>query len=128
MSAQTINILAVDDDLVTLELLSVVLEEYTTGQVWAFPKSTAALKALENQGDSIDLVVSDLMMPEKDGLDVLAAFRAVHPDGLFLMLTANATRETVIKARQQGANAFIAKPFVTDDLIKKLDELVASKN
>ncbi|MGB2426046.1 MAG: hypothetical protein ACPH9N_00025 [Alteromonas sp.] len=44
------------------------------------------------------------------------------------MLTANATRDTVIKARQQGANAFIARPFATEDLVNKLDELVATKN
>lgn len=83
MNTNTLNILAVHDDIVTLELLSVAIEEYTNGQVWAFQKSTAARKPIENQGSSIDLVVSDLMMPKKDGLDVLSAFRAVHPEGSF---------------------------------------------
>lgn len=128
MSTQPINILAVDDDRVTLELLSLVLEEYTTGEVLTFSKSTDAISAIKERGNSLDLVISDMVMPEKNGLDVLAAYRKVNKQSPFLMLTANATRDTVLSARKLGANAFVAKPFATHDLLDKMDSILSTHN
>ena len=126
MSSQPINILAVDDDRVTLELLSLVLEEYTTGEVLTFSDSTEAISTIKARGDSLDLVISDMVMPDKNGLDVLAAYRKVNKLSPFLMLTANATRDTVLSARKLGANAFVAKPFATHDLLDKMDAILSN--
>ncbi|MBT0585268.1 response regulator [Alteromonas oceanisediminis] len=122
---KNINILVVDDDVVTLELVTLVLADYTEGQVHTFTKSTDAIRAIEEAGAfEYQLVISDLMMPEKDGLDVLAALNGAVLDAKFLMLTGNATREKVLEARKLGADAFIAKPFATQDLLDKLDDIV----
>ena len=120
-----INVLVVDDDEITLELVSLVLEEYTNGEVHSFSKSTEAIKALTDAEQGFyDLVISDLVMPEKNGLDVLVSARKSIPNVPFLMLTATATRDIVLKARKLGANGFMAKPFSTNDLLDKLDSLL----
>lgn len=128
MSAHSLNILAVDDDRVTLELLSLVLEEYTEGEVLTYDDSQVAIETIEQRGQDIHLVISDMVMPGKTGLDVLQAFRKEQQQAPFLMLTANATREIVLDARKLGANAFLTKPFATNDLLDKLDSLVIPAN
>lgn len=128
MSTQSLNILAVDDDRVTLELLSLVLEEYTDGEVLTFDDSQAAIEAIQQRGGDIHLVISDMVMPVKTGLDVLKAYRKEQQQAPFLMLTANATRQIVLDARKLGASAFLTKPFATNDLLDKLDSIVNPTN
>lgn len=121
----TINILVVDDDVITLELVSLVLEDYTTGNVDSFSKSTDAISELTAaKSNHYGLIISDLVMPDKNGLDVLATVRKLDKKVPFLMLTANATRDIVIKARKLGTDGFMAKPFATNDLLDKLDTLL----
>lgn len=121
----TINILVVDDDVITLELITLVLEEYTSGEVDSFSKSTDALNSLSvAKSGHYGLIISDLVMPEKTGLDVLTTVRKLDKSVPFLMLTANVTKDTVLKARKLGADGFMAKPFATNDLLDKLDTLL----
>ena len=120
-----IDVLVVDDDEITLELVALVLEEYTSGTVDSFSNSSEAIDVLQKaDGRQYSLVVSDLVMPEKNGLDVLVAARKAIPNVPFLMLTANATRDIVLKARKLGASGFMAKPFATNDLLDKIDTIV----
>ncbi|WP_100643837.1 response regulator [Alteromonas facilis] len=123
MSKRNLNILAVDDDRVTLELLTLMLDEYTSGQIVAFENSREALLDLTEGETKFDLVISDLMMPDVTGLELLGAFRLRDVQTPFIMLTANATRESVLEARNLGATAFIAKPFTAHDLLDKLDSI-----
>ena len=120
-----INILVVDDDVITLELVTLVLEEYTTGNVDSFSISTEAIDVLTKaETGHYGLVISDLVMPDKNGLDVLKIVRKLNKKVPFLMLTANATRDTVLNARKLGASGFMAIPFATNDLLDKLDTLL----
>jgi DNA-binding NtrC family response regulator len=128
MSTQSLNILAVDDDRVTLELLTLVLEEYTDGEVLTFDDSQAAIEAIQQRRGDIHLVTSDMVMPVKTGLDVLKAYRNEQQQAPFLMVTANATREIVLDACKLGANGFLTKPFATNDLLDKLDNIVNPTN
>lgn len=66
-----------------------------------------------------DLVLLDVMLPDADGFDILLKMRA-HPvlkSVPILMLTAKATRESVLKGLAGGANGYITKPFQPDSLI-----------
>lgn len=66
-----------------------------------------------------DLVLLDVMLPDADGFNILFKMRE-HPalrDVPVLMLTAKATRESVLKGLAGGANGYITKPFQTDNLI-----------
>jgi two-component system, NtrC family, response regulator AtoC len=74
----------------------------------------AALAALE--GDSADLVISDLNMPAMNGLALLEEVRARHPGTLFIMLTAHGDERIAVEALKLGAWHYIPKPFDNDEL------------
>ena len=81
-----------------------------------------ATDALNAADASFDLVVLDLMMPEKSGLDVLRTLRGtLHSEVPAIILTAAGQDEQERAALDSGANAFVTKPFSP----KKLYALVA---
>jgi len=82
----------------------------------------AAIAALD--GQEFDLVISDLRMPGADGLTVLSHTREVAPQTLVLLMTAHATVETAIEALQRGAQDYLLKPLVFDDVLHKIDHLL----
>ncbi|MEB2343669.1 MAG: sigma-54 dependent transcriptional regulator [Deltaproteobacteria bacterium] len=126
----TPRILVVDDERSMQEFLEILLrkEGYdvtTAGDV------TAALVALD--ADDYDLVISDIQMPDRSGLDLLRTIRGSQPDALVLMITAFATTETAIAAMKEGAYDYITKPFKVDEIklvVQKALEkkLLASEN
>jgi DNA-binding NtrC family response regulator len=65
----------------------------------------------------LDLVLSDLKLPKKDGIEVLKAAKAENPLMPVIMMTAFGTVETAVAAMKEGAADFITKPFDTDHLI-----------
>jgi two-component system response regulator PilR (NtrC family) len=107
------RVLVVDDERSMQEFLEILLrkEGYdvtTAGDV------AGALLALES--DDYDLVVSDIQMPDRSGLDLLRAIRQTQPDVLVVMITAFATTETAIAAMKEGAYDYITKPFKVDEI------------
>jgi len=64
-----------------------------------------------------DLVLSDLKLPKKDGMEVLKACRSERPATPVIMMTAFGTIETAVTAMKEGAFDFITKPFDTDHLL-----------
>src|SRR6478609_3443351 len=74
----------------------------------------------------IDLVVSDVKMPDLDGLDMLREIKAVSPSPHVITITAFGSIDTAIRAVKLGAFDYITKPFEVDQLIlsvqKALDE------
>ncbi|MEO9019625.1 MAG: response regulator [Gemmatimonadaceae bacterium] len=81
-----------------------------------------AIDALTSDGNRFDLVLLDLMMPVKSGLDVLKTLRSeLHSDVPAIILTAAGQDEQERAAMDTGANAFVTKPFSP----KKLYALVA---
>ena len=80
-----------------------------------------ALKMLE--GEEYDLVITDLMMPEVDGLEVLKQVRARSADTSVIVLTGYGTVEAAVSALEQGAFDFLTKPC--DDLEMKFKILNA---
>ena len=73
-----------------------------------------ALKTV--QGEIFDLVISDVKMPELDGIDVLKAVKEVSPETVVIMITAFATTETAVEAMKLGAYDYIIKPFKVDEI------------
>jgi DNA-binding NtrC family response regulator len=64
-----------------------------------------------------DLVLSDLKLPKKNGIEVLKASKAENPLTPVIMMTAFGTIETAVTAMKEGASDFITKPFDTDHLL-----------
>jgi two-component system response regulator PilR (NtrC family) len=73
-----------------------------------------ALLAVES--DDFDVVISDVQMPDRDGLELLRAVKELSPETVVIMITAFATTETAIEAMKQGAYDYITKPFKVDEV------------
>src|SRR6195256_5148473 len=69
----------------------------------------AALSAA--RASSFDAVVSDIFMPDGDGLDVVRQLRAISPATPIILITAQGSVELAVRAVSEGASDFIAKPF-----------------
>jgi two-component system response regulator PilR (NtrC family) len=107
------RVLVVDDERSMRELLEIVLrrEGY---DVLTADNGRAALSTLEQQ--SVDLLISDIKMPDMTGVEVLRAARGIDPDMLTIMITAFASTETAVEALRLGAHDYISKPFKVDEL------------
>jgi two-component system response regulator PilR (NtrC family) len=107
------RVLVVDDEPSMRELLAIVLarEGY---DVTLAESGAAALAALE-RGEP-DLVISDIRMPDLDGVEVLRAARGQDADVPVVMMTAFASAETAVEALRLGAADYLTKPFDIDEL------------
>ncbi len=76
-----------------------------------------------------DLVISDLMMPKKDGFEVAEALKG-NPSTShipIILLTAKSALETKIEGLQRGVDAYLSKPFRADELVTHIENLLASR-
>ncbi|HEV8713960.1 MAG TPA: sigma-54 dependent transcriptional regulator [Candidatus Binatia bacterium] len=87
---------------------------------------TAALDAI-NQTD-FDVVLTDIKMPGADGLAVLKHVREVSPQTFTLIMTAFASVDTAVEALQLGAQDYLLKPIILDDLLRKIHILLEHKD
>jgi len=115
------HILVADDEAHIGRIIKIKMEQGPFRVTLAFD-GQEAIDALE-QGDRVDLVVLDLMMPRLSGLDVLDRIRANEAlsDMPCVILTAAGQEEYERNARESGATAFLTKPFSP----KKLYALIA---
>lgn len=119
------NIVVIDDDNISLDLVELILEEIISGEIHTFSDSKEALEFVKSgQINQVGLVICDWLMPEVSGLDILAALRISQPECPFLMLTSNATRQLVVDSMRMGATDFSVKPFHTDDFLTKVERLI----
>ena len=86
----------------------------------------AAIEAV-NEID-FDLVLTDLKMPGVDGLSVLKHVRSVSPQTLVILMTAFSSVDTAVEAFRLGAQDYILKPIVIEDVIRKVSRFLEHKN
>ncbi|MGA8873554.1 MAG: response regulator, partial [Candidatus Acidiferrales bacterium] len=107
------RILVVDDEEAIREVVSTLLEAQ------GYPCTVASNGRLGFEAfrkDSFDLVLSDIVMPEMDGLKLLAALREEDPDVPVIMVTAMHDISIALEAIRAGAYDYILKPFEKDQL------------
>ncbi len=107
------KILVLDDERSLCELLKVVFQK----EGYEVLTTPSAKKAIEiAQGDDIDVVVSDIKLPEMNGLEVLKRLRKIKPELPVLMITAYGTIKEAVEALKMGAYDYIIKPFDVEEL------------
>jgi len=120
------SILIVDDDAAVRELLRVVLHaagydvrEARTGRegIRDFRRAPA------------DLVITDIYMPDRDGLELIEALRRTHPRAKFLAMSgASGTMDYLARAQSLGVTRVIYKPFRMPQLLNIVSKLLAEES
>jgi two-component system response regulator PilR (NtrC family) len=118
------RILVVDDERSMRELLAIVLrrEGY---EVLLADNGRTAIDLLERE--PVDLLISDIKMPDLSGVDVLRAAKKIDQDILGIMITAFASTETAVEAMRLGACDYLSKPFDIDLLKMKVREKIENR-
>ena len=112
------KILVVDDEQDVRETLESVLAKLDYDPIVA----ASGKEALEIiQTNNIDIILSDLYMPEMDGIELLKRVKTENRNIVFLMITAHPTIETAVDAIKKGAYDYLTKPFHIDEVKMKLN-------
>lgn len=116
------RILVIDDEIDIRESLELLLtgEDY---QVELAENATTGLQKFES--GNYDLVLLDLMMPDRSGLDVLAEVRQKDTETPIFLLTAYGSVEVAVRALKSGANDYFAKPWDNEKLLIEIDRMIS---
>lgn len=117
-------VLVADDEALARQSIAEVLREEGY-QVYEAADGQAAIDVLEEV--EVDVILSDLKMPKVDGLGVLQAVRDRYPQTMVLLMTAYASVDTVVEALRLGAQDYLLKPLLLDDVIYRVRRLLEHK-
>src|SRR3989338_4430155 len=106
-------VLVVDDEKSMRELLAITLERQGY-EVSVAEDGEVAIEAVRRDG--FDVIITDLRMPNADGLQVLRAAKEHTPETVVIVITAVGSTETAVEAMKLGAYDYITKPFKLDEL------------
>ena len=107
------RVLIVDDELSMREMLAILLKKEGHDVRSAGSRSEAAQTLADGP---VDLVLTDIKLPDGDGLEILRHVKAAAPATPVVVMTAYGTTELAVAARKLGAEAYILKPFDVDEL------------
>ena len=113
MNIEQTRLLVIDDDPGIVDYLveMLKLENYA---VCGFTATTEALMAIEN--DAFDMVISDVVMPDMRGLELMTAIHHKRPEQLVLLMTAFGSIDLAMQSIRAGACDFLTKPFRIEEL------------
>src|SRR5262245_35213389 len=107
MTEKTTTVLVVDDSPADRKLAGIVVEGELGWKAVYADNGRSALAEMAREEPQV--VLTDLMMPEMDGLDLVAAVRAKHPRVPVVLMTVHGNEETAVRALQSGAASYVPK-------------------
>jgi len=118
------TVLIVEDEANMRRVLSALLERDGFKTLEA-NDGGAALELLAHE--PVDAILTDLRMPRMNGLELLEAVRAAHPEIPVVMLTAHGTVGSAVEALKQGAFDYLTKPFDPDEIRQVMEKAVSTR-
>ena len=113
---ETATILIVDDESAVVQSLSALLELETSHTVLTETSPQRAVQLAKT--NPLDLVISDFLMPELDGIAFLLEIRRLYPESALILLTGYADKQNAIRAiNEVGIFNYMEKPWDNDDLL-----------
>jgi len=118
------QILVVDDEELVTDVLSEILKE----NGYKCDRTIDPFAALDMiKAEPYALVLSDIRMPQMNGIELMKKAKEINPDIDFIMVTAVGTADTAIKALRMGASDYITKPFDMDEIIASVDSALKNR-
>lgn len=115
------KVLIADDEIDLTRALGAILK-YSEYEVKIANNGEEALKIAENE--KFDILILDVMMPKKTGIEVVEELRKKNINTPILMLTAKAETEDKVEGLDKGADDYLTKPFEKDELLARIRALV----
>lgn len=115
------KIMIIDDEIDIIEVLQRFLQRSKKLHIEIDSNPETAIKKIQNS--QFDLVLSDIMMPTLNGLEILEQIKNISPSVKVLLMTAYSTKTKIDKSKELNADGYIEKPF--NDL-KEIEELLFS--
>ena len=109
------SILVVDDDELMRTFIATVLREDGYG-VDVAPDGKTGLNKVKNK--DFDLIITDLKMPDMNGVDLMQAGRAAKPEVPWIIITAYGSINNAVEAMKAGAVDYLTKPFKSPDELR----------
>lgn len=125
------RILVVDDESSMCEFLRIMLskEGYDVVTQTSGRQALSDLKQAQRRPDrKFDVVITDLMMPEISGLELMKSVQDVDPDLDFIVMTAYGSIDTAVEALKNGAHDYITKPFKVEEIKIAVKNSVTQKS
>ncbi|HVQ28566.1 MAG TPA: sigma-54 dependent transcriptional regulator [Vicinamibacteria bacterium] len=118
------RIVVIDDEVNAANALETLLRE-DGYEVAKAHDGRAGLALIERQEP--DIVLTDLRMPELDGLQLLTRLKQIRPECMVILMTAYGTVKTAVKAMKMGAEDYVSKPIEMDELEVTLERVMEKK-
>jgi len=128
MPKKSPTILVIDDERDTLTILRLALEKagFTVFVAESWHEASNLVKKVYSDHKSIDLIVLDLVIPDRSGFDILRSLQVViTPLPPVIMLSAVTGFEQQVEARQLGASRYLTKPTTPRILVDAINEVIA---
>ncbi|RKR05534.1 DNA-binding response OmpR family regulator [Flavobacterium sp. 90] len=119
------KILIIEDDQRVAELIQRGLTEHGFIPTLAYDGLSGKKLALNNQ---YDLIITDIILPKLDGLDLCKEIRQIKPDLPIIMLTALGTTDDKVEGFDAGADDYLTKPFEMRELLVRIRSLLKRSN
>jgi len=119
------RILIVDDEVDALDLMEELFQK-NGYETYTARNGLEALSIIRDHEP--DIMISDLVMPEMDGMKLLDVVSKKYPDIAVIMITAHGTIETAVEAMKKGAKDYILKPLRLDEIVAKVETIAQLKS
>jgi CheY-like chemotaxis protein/anti-sigma regulatory factor (Ser/Thr protein kinase) len=118
------SVLIVDDSAMDRHLAGAIVQKMGNWQSSFASNGVEALQVLERQRP--DVVLTDMLMPEMDGLQLVTAIRSKYPLIPVILMTAHGSEDIAIQALQKGAASYVPKKSLARDLAETLDQVLSA--
>jgi DNA-binding NtrC family response regulator len=116
------RILIVDDEIDMLELLELIITDRTEYEVVTTNTPLEVPELLKKE--PFDLLITDLRMPDIDGIELIEMVKQVDDQLPFIIITAYGTIESAVEAMRKGAFDYITKPFRQEQILLNIEKVM----
>ncbi len=116
------RILIVDDEIDMLELLELIITDRTDYEVTTTNNPLEVPELLKKT--PYDLVITDLRMPDVDGIELIEMVKQIDDQLPFMIITAYGTIESAVEAMRKGAFDYITKPFRQEQILLTIEKVM----